>query len=93
MLLSRLFVARLHVKKRQVCVHQLFFGAQGLRLVTFGDCGREIPFSVMAHRNTQLGVKMAGVLFQNGLQLINRRIVTAGRIIEHGVVVSFLMIG
>ena len=90
MMLRRFFVPRLHVKQRQIRMHELLVRLQLLRLVPLLDRPRVIPFPIKRHAQRQLRIKMPRLLRQNLLKFRNRPIEFPPAEFEHRLIIYFL---
>jgi HAD superfamily hydrolase (TIGR01484 family) len=86
---SRL-VSGLHVKERQVGVHQLFVRLKAFGFVAFGDSGGVISFAIKCHAQCELGLEVIRLFRQNSPELRDGVVVLASAEVEHRVIVSIL---
>ena len=87
------FVARAHVSAREIGVHHLVVRLHFLGFVAFSNGGGKIAFGKIGATQSELGVEVVRIFFENSAKTLDRVVALARAEEKHRFVKLFLRIG
>jgi len=89
-MLCRRFISRFHMKKGEICVHELIVRLQAFRFFSLGDRSRIISLSVISHTERKLRLEVLWICLEKTFKPGDGSIIFASTELEHRQIVLLL---